>query len=314
MKDEIRGGILGLAVADAMGVPVEFKDREELRNEPVTNMRGYGSHRQPQGTWSDDTSMTLCLMDSLAEKGTVDYTDIMQRFLSWFDKGAYTAHGNVFDSGIATQKALFRFRMGNSPFECGGTGELDNGNGSLMRILPLVFYCRTRAMYSDNLEIVHNVSALTHATKRCQIACGIYTTIAVNLLEDFNLCRVLTTSLEIAQKYYADNSKYVDELKHFERLFKPDFARLPESEIKSTGYVVHTLEAAIWCLLNTDNYRDCVLKAVNLGNDTDTVAAVAGGLAGILYGVDLIPDDWLNLLAKRDYIESLCEKFDKSLQ
>ena len=151
MKDKILGGILGLAVGDALGVPVEFQSRESLRRNPVTDMRGYGTHNQPPGTWSDDTSLTLCLLDSLEKKcdeqwaivGDLpkpDYTDIMHKFLSWAYKGKYTAHNEVFDIGIATRKALQRFRDGTEPLRCGGTSEQDNGNGSLMRMLPIVFY------------------------------------------------------------------------------------------------------------------------------------------------------------------------------
>ena len=316
LKDKILGGILGLAVGDALGVPVEFQDRESLRRNPVTDMRGYGTYKQPPGTWSDDTSLTLCLIDSLAKKGfnarwkldsnfpEPDYTDIMQKFLSWMYKGKYTAHDEVFDVGIATRKALQRFRDGNDPLECGGTTEQDNGNGSLMRILPIAFYLHRliekMSRYapggrpaSVSFCYIHNISSLTHAHKRSQIACGIYVLIAYFILsdEEKNLKQAIDSGLKAAKSdFYNKNlyerEEYAKELKHYKRLFKKDFAKLSVEEIKSTGYVVDTLEAALWCLLNTDNYKDCVLKAVNLGGDTDTVAAVAGGLAGMFYGVD----------------------------
>jgi ADP-ribosylglycohydrolase len=318
LKDQILGGILGLAVADAVGVPVEFKSRESLRNNPFTGMQGYGTYNQPPGTWSDDTSLTLCLLDSLANK-KIDYADIMQKFISWIDEAKYTPHGAVFDVGIATRKALQRFQNGTEPLECGGTSEQDNGNGSLMRILPIAFYLH--AFYGLDftkdekaVAIIHNVSSLTHAHKRSLIACGIYLIIAGNLLEQSaNLKKTIHSSLKKAKEYYEDKKEYAGELKHYKRLFKKDCATLPETEIKSSGYVVDTLEAALWSLLNTDNYKDCVLKAVNLGEDTDTVAAVTGGLAGMFYGVDSIPKDWLKQLARRDYIEKLCEEFYCSL-
>ena len=318
LKGKILGGILGLAVADAIGVPVEFNSRESLRRNPVTDMRGYGTYNQPSGTWSDDTSLTLCLLDSLTNK-KMDYADMMQRFLSWMDKGEYTVHGNVFDIGIATRKALQRFRNGTDPLGCGGASEYDNGNGSLMRILPLVFYLLTLGgtdftKDEEAVGIIHNVSSLTHAHIRSQIACGIYLIIAGSLLvESADLRSAIHSSLEKANKYYAGKYDCIGELKHYKRLFKNDFAKLPEAEIKSSGYVVDTLEAALWCLLNTDNYKDCVLKAVNLGDDTDTVAAVAGGLAGMFYGVDTLPEEWLSQLARVDYIKELCEDFHWSL-
>jgi len=311
LKNKILGGILGLAVADAVGVPVEFNSRESLRKNPVTDMRGYGTYNQPPGTWSDDTSLTLCLLDSLINKN-IDHTDIMQRFLSWIDKVEYTAHGEVFDVGIATRQALQRFRKGTAPLECGGTSERDNGNGSLMRILPLAFHLHIfggNYTFGKVFDIIHNVSSLTHAHKRSQIACGIYLIVADSLFVESDLKKAVNFNLEKAESCYQNES----ELKHFGRIFKADFAKLPEGKIKSTGYVVDTLEAALWCLLNTDNYKDCVLKSVNLGGDTDTVAAVAGGLAGMFYGVDAIPKEWLTQLARRDYIEKLCEVFYQSL-
>ena len=276
-------------------------------------MKGYGTHNQPPGTWSDDTSLTLCLLDSLANK-KIDYADMMQRFRSWIDKGKYTAHDEVFDIGIATRQALKRFRSGTDPLECGGRSERDNGNGSLMRILPLAFYLHAYTKNEEPFGIIHNVSSLTHAHKRSQIACGIYLIIAKSLLgESMDLQSAIYSSLEKAKEYYGNKNEYIKDLKHYNRLFDTNFAKLPEEEVKSSGYVVDTLEAALWCLLNTDNYKDCVLKAVNLGEDTDTVAAVAGGLAGMYYGVESIPSEWLKQLARLDYIEELCENFYRTL-
>ena len=350
LRDQILGGILGLAVADAVGVPVEFQSCESLRNNPVTDMRGHGTYNQPIGTWSDDTSLTLCLLESLTKKGfgskweldknfpQPDYTDIMQRFLSWAYKGKYTAHGEAFDIGIATRKAIQRFRDGADPLECGGTSEMDNGNGSLMRVLPIIFYLfvliRNMSSWAPGARavtvltcFVHNISSLTHAHRRSHIACGIYGLIANHFLnypenkQKNSLKKAIEAGLFGAKGdkqhmgLYDDRlEEYEKELKqHYKRLFQKNFAQLPESKIKSSGYVVDTLEAAMWCLLNTDNYKDCILKAVNLGEDTDTVAAVAGGLAGMYYGVESIPTEWLSQLARRDYIENLCVEFYRTL-
>jgi ADP-ribosylglycohydrolase len=134
----ITGGIYGLCVGDALGVPVEFAARDELEKDPVTDMRGYGTYNMPPGTWSDDTSLTLCLLESLAQG--LDYADIMQRFYSWLFESAYTPHGHTFDCGKTTMEAIYRFARGTEPVLCGGAAETDNGNGSLMRILPLAFY------------------------------------------------------------------------------------------------------------------------------------------------------------------------------
>ncbi|GBF23407.1 hypothetical protein tpqmel_0811 [Candidatus Gastranaerophilus sp. (ex Termes propinquus)] len=296
--------ILGAVVGDAMGVPVEFQSRKSLSENPVVDMRGYGSHNQPSGTWSDDTSMTLCLLDSLANG--LDYDDIMQKFLSWTDGTEYTPHGKVFDIGKTVLQAIYKYPKGIPATECGGKSEWDNGNGSLMRILPLAFHF---GYGKKSFEVIHNVSSLTHSHKRSQIACGIYLSIVEWLLMFGTDREYITNGIKAAKRYYESQSEYAEELKHFERLFKSDFKNLPQDAIKSSGYVVDTLEAVLWCLLNTDNYESCILKAVNLGQDTDTIAAIAGGLAGMYYGADAIPPKWLNQIARLDYIKELCEKW-----
>jgi ADP-ribosyl-[dinitrogen reductase] hydrolase len=316
MKNNIINGIMGACVADALGVPVEFENRETLIENPVTNMRGYGTHNQKAGTWSDDTSMTLCLIDSLS-KG-LDYQDIMAKFLKWINDGEYTAYGEVFDVGNATRKALRRFEGGKKPLDCGGLSENDNGNGSLMRILPILFYINsnygTEFTESDEaMNIIHQVSALTHGHKRSLIACGIYISVANMLLKDMSLSTAVERGIYNAMKYYKKHDEFEAELYNYNRLNDKSFSEIPVNNIKSSGYVVDTLEAAIWCLLNTENYKDCVLLAVNLGEDTDTVAAVAGGLAGLCYGYEDIPKEWLEVIAKREYIEGICKELSITL-
>ena len=316
MRNHVLSGIMGLTVADALGVPVEFMDRESLQEDPVVNMRAYGTYNQPAGTWSDDTSMTLCLLDSLS-KG-LDYDDIMNNFIKWFSHGDYSPFGEAFDIGITTRRALMDFERGKRPLECGGKSEGDNGNGSLMRILPILFYLQS--VYGNDFQaveqtfnIIHNVSSLTHAHKRSQLACGMYISVASMLSLDLGLKDAVDLGINKAMEYYRKQDDFRDELVYFKRLEEKDFANLPLEEIKSGGYVVDTLEAAIWCLLNAKDYKECVLKAVNLGRDTDTVAAVAGGLAGLKYSYETIPEEWRAKIIKRDYIEDLCEKFSLSI-
>lgn len=323
MRNYILDGIIGLSVGDALGVPVEFSSREELKEKPVTDMMGYGTYNQPPGTWSDDTSMTLCTLDSLS-KG-LDYNDIMDKFVLWINEGEYTPYNEVFDIGITSQQAILKYIKGENPLDCGGKSEMDNGNGSLMRILPLGFYLYPdyvknssgdKDWYNKSLdkimEIIHNISRLTHGHLRSQIACGIYTLVALKLMDATSLKDGVYQGISEAFNYYRSSDymikeNHVEELKHFSRLESTDFHKTLEENIKSSGYVVDTLEAALWCLLTTNSYRDCVLKAVNLGEDTDTVAAVAGGLAGIYYGYDQIPKEWLDKLARRGWIEDLCK-------
>ncbi len=310
MIEIVKGAIFGLAVADAVGVPAEFIPREKLAKHPITDMVGFGSHDVPKGTWSDDTSMALCTLNSIAQKGKIDLVDNILEFSKWAEDGYMTPHGKVFDIGRTCLRAIGNYWRGNDVHSCGETREYANGNGSLMRIIPVCLFNEINQLSTaDSIENIHAVSALTHAHERSCIACGIYDFIVRELINAPKKKSVIE-ALKKAKKYYYN----YEQIFHYERLFKVDFANLDVSEIKSSGYVVDTLEAAIWCLLNTSNYRECILKAVNLGQDTDTVAAVAGGLAGILYGYDNIPKEWINALVKNDMITKMCDDFNSKLR
>ena len=309
--ETIKAMTLGIAVADAVGVPVEFKSRVFLERKPVTDMFGFGSHNQPAGTWSDDTSMTIATMESIARQKRIDYADLMNNFALWYFEGKFTARGEVFDCGGTTLSAIIKYVREIPLEECGAEESYSNGNGSLMRILPVAVYLHS--VYGRNfaeraMSVIHEVSALTHAHPRSMVGCGIYSLIAVQLLEGKTISEAIQIGLSNAEKYYSD-SVFADELEKYSRLWQEDFATLLEENIKSTGYVVDTLEASLWCLLNTKNYKSLVLKAVNLGEDTDTVAAVAGGLAGIYYGLEEIPEEWLLKLQSREYLEEIAIDF-----
>lgn len=304
MLFKVKSVMIGHAIGDALGVPVEFASRTEMDNSPVEDMEEGGTYDMPKGTWSDDTSMALATLDSLA-KDIIDYDDIMTKFCSWINDAKYTPAGLVFDIGRATMKSLMNYMRGVAEaIDCGQKSEIDNGNGSLMRIHPVSLYLAIKDIpLEEKIEILHNVSSLTHGHIRSKIACGIYSFILWELLKEPTKESILV-ALQKAKEFYNENP----ELTHYNRLFDKTFIITKRDLIKSSGYVVDTLEAAIWCLLTTSSYKDCVLKAVNLGEDTDTVAAVAGGLAGLLYGYKNIPQEWKNALIKRDYIEELCEK------
>lgn len=307
MIKTVKGAIFGLAVADALGVPVEFESREKLRENPVDKMLGFGSHDVPKGTWSDDTSMTLCTLNSIAQKGKIDLEDNILEFSKWAEDGYMTPHGEMFDIGRTTLTSLRNYWNCKNVYNCGGKSEYDNGNGSLMRIIPVSLFNHLKNLsQKESIQNIHEVSALTHAHERSLIACGIYDFTMQELIK-FPDKSTVNIALKKAEKYYAD----YQEIKHYKKLFDEKFTYTDINLIKSSGYVVDTLEAAIWCLLNTDCYKDCVLKAVNLGEDTDTVAAVAGGLAGILYGYDNIPKEWTDTLVKNDMISNLCDEFIK---
>lgn len=295
VKDRMRGLLLGLAVGDALGVPVEFKRRGTFY---VTAMEGYGTHNQPPGTWSDDTSMTLAMLAAL-ESGKLDIPGIARNFIAWRDKAAFTPHGKVFDIGNATNRAIERLKKGVEPTKAGGTGDRDNGNGSLMRIAPLVFYIRDKSP-EERYKITREVSSITHAHPIAVTACFIYLEF-LDLLIEADSKRKAYAGLKERFRHFEFLDKKA--LQKFNRILESDIAALPESEIRSSGFVADTLEASFWSFLNSENYKDAVLAAVNLGDDTDTTGAVTGAMAGLYYGVGDIPEKWLETLVKREDVE-----------
>lgn len=303
--DQIKAVMIGHAVGDALGVPVEFKTREYIAKDPVTSMRGYGSYAVPAGAWSDDTSMSLC---ALAAMGRKDWTfeEVMDNFFAWMSDNRFTATDETFDVGYTCFNAILNYRQNRMPVsECGLYDEDSNGNGSLMRIHPFSLLVDTETAEWES--VIDQASALTHGHDRSKLACRIYTMILSALLDNSDKNAVFFALLQADCRYRSH-----PEHRHFRRLFAMDFEDTPLTAIKSTGYVVDTLEAAVWCLLTTDSYEECVLKAVNLGEDTDTVAAVAGGLAGALYGYDAIPLSWRTTLKRRQDIEDLCATFHRA--
>ena len=306
-KSRLLGGLWGAVVGDALGVPVEFLSRSHIRANPVTGMRGHGTHGQPPGTWSDDSSLLLCTVESLSQH-TFDPEDIGKRFVAWYEQRLWTPWGQVFDVGIATARALGRIRDGVPAETAGGRSESSNGNGSLMRILPVAL--RFAALPTEQLLAhVHRASAITHGHPRSQMACGLYALVIRELLGGTAAHEACRRGIETGREFYGQKADWSGELVEFDLLRTGDLRERAEEEIGSSGYVVHTFIASLWCLLTTDNYRDCVLKAVNLGDDTDTTGCVTGGLAGIRYGLDAVPQDWIHQLARHGDLERLFNAF-----
>jgi ADP-ribosylglycohydrolase len=311
MEKPVHDLLIGTAIGDALGVPVEFKERRVLEADPVQEMRGFGSHNQPPGTWSDDSSLTFCLAESLC-KG-YDLKDLARKFTAWYREGYWAAHGRVFDVGIATSRSISRLERGVVPVLAGGANESENGNGSLMRIAPLAFYVRSEKI-EQRYKLVNEVSSLTHRHIRSVLACFILIEFIIQLLESKDKFRAFDATKQIVNDFLNSNpicSEY--EINQFKRLLldSEPLYECPVSQIHSSGYVVDTLEASLWCLLNEDTFEKTVLKAVNLGEDTDTVGAVTGGLAGLLYGMESIPEKWMAQLARKEDILNLAERLGK---
>lgn len=306
-------GIMGFAIGDALGAPAEFGERWMRDMDTVKEMRSGGVFDVPEGGWTDDTSMTIAILESL--KNGFNPEDMMKRFLSWYRTGAYSWCGKPIGVGKQILRALERYEETGDTNTCGCGEETDNGNGSLMRILPICLYGYTlkrqgEIQISEIIQMIDQSSALTHSHMRSKVACGLYYFLVEAILrESGTLPERIQIGLKQGFEYYGSES----ELRYYKRLkdFK-SFCRISRDDINSSGYVVDTLEAVVWCLVKTDTFSECLMKAVNLGLDTDTIAALAGGLAGLYYGYEMIPKEWLEVLKKRQELETLCTWFDVS--
>ena len=301
--------LLGTAIGDALGLPVQFLDREVVAKNPVTTMIGYGQFNVPAGTWSDDSSLSLCLAESLC-KG-YDLSDIANNFVKWMFEGFWTPFNKAFDIGKTTYFAVVNLRNGVSPYLAGMDRERDNGNGSLMRILPLVPYILNMEV-EERHKIIGEVSSLTHRHPRSILACIALCEFAIQYINQQSCEKAYQTMQQILLQLLK-REIFIEEDVPFKRLVGlsyNEFKAIELKDIRSTGYVIDTLEASLWCIFNTSSFKDAVLKAVNLGDDTDTVGAIAGGLAGIIYGYDTIPSEWINVLARKDDIIELANRLD----
>ena len=199
---KVKDGMIGLIIGDALGVPVEFTSRQYLRENPVTGMRGHGTYNQPKGTWSDDSAMAIATMHSIVQKQGIDYDDIMEKFLDWLHDARYMQGNITFDYGITTGSALMNYEHDTPALESGLTGERDNGNGSLMRILPLAF------LKDIDYETIEKMSGLTHGHPRSKIACVLYIEIAKSMLEnDLTIDDHIDFACNKIKKYYKDSLK-----------------------------------------------------------------------------------------------------------
>ena len=302
--NKYKDSLYGFIVGDALGVPVEFNPREVLKKNPLTEMVGYGAHLVPAGTWSDDTSMTLAAMDSISEIGGIDYNDIMNKFVNWVNKSDYTSTGKFFDIGISTRKAIANYNNGLDPLDCGGRSIYDNGNGSLMRILPFVIYSIEKKLSEeDEVRLINDASSITHAHEISRLGCKIYCDFIKCIFEGKNIDEAFDYLRDTDyHEYYSNES-----IEKYKRVLDGSIRNLAEDDILSNGYVVSTLEASLWALCNSNSYESAVLKAINLGSDTDTVGAITGSLAGAYYGN--VPEKWTSKILNMELVNQLFDNF-----
>lgn len=300
MVPSLYGGIVG----DMLGVPVEFKKRGTF---VINDVTGYGTYNQPPGTWSDDTSLTLCLIESMIENSGPE--ELMQKFVQYMESGYWTPHHEMFDIGITTSDAIAKFKKGKPAQECGGTGMFDNGNGALMRIAPVAFILFNNFNFKEKIQTIKKYTEVTHAHPRSVVGSIIYVEFLLRLYYNNSLKDSIGQIKNLFDKNFDEKHIYQKELQSYSRIFEEDFFALPQEDILSDGYVVHTLEAAIWCLGNSDSFSEAVLKAVNLGDDTDTVGAITGTMAGMYYKMDQIPKEWIEKITRKEDIDELMKRF-----
>lgn len=311
-----RSALIGQAVGDALGVPVEFLSRAKVRSINLTEMVGsdvphnFHSHwgdQLPAGTWSDDTSMAVAAMASITRKcGAIDCDDIMDRFTGWLNRGFYTATGRTFDVGNTVSTALHNYSIGIPSINCGPANYHANGNGSLMRIFPFSLYCIFNGLDFDvTREIIYTASGLTHGHVISKFGCLVFTVFLKELLTAASIEDAWENTRQRSYTNCIDTGSF----DVYRRLFAPDFVANAESIIGETGYVVDTLMTAVYSMLTGHDYESTVLTAINMGYDTDTNAAVTGALAGAYYGIDSIPDRWKNKLLGLHKLERYADNF-----
>jgi ADP-ribosyl-[dinitrogen reductase] hydrolase len=276
--------------------------RAQLSESPIKGMTGYGSHNQPAGTWSDDTSMVLCTLQSILEEG-FNPLDIMHKFSLWKTEGYMSPHGEVFDIGHTVSEAIDRYLAGEPRNNWGGKKDWQNGNGSLMRMLPVSLFFH-RETTGTIVEKSFTASGLTHDHKLAKFCCAWYSLIVKAIIDEYNFVDACKEAAMQMKPYL----KSEDE-QRFQGLLTLRFMDCKEVDIHSDSYAVHTLEAALFSVASTRTFEEAVLTAVNLGDDTDTVGALAGGLAGLIYGISAIRKDWVEHLAQEPMLQELFHTF-----
>jgi len=300
--DRQRGTLIGLAIGDALGAAIEFKRPGTFAE--VTGYRGVGPHRLAAGAWTDDTSMALALADSIARMGW-DLNDQARRYVAWWRKGQYSVNDRCFDIGITTRSALSRYLKTGDAKISGDPSEQASGNGSIMRLAPVPI--RHASLFPDHVDelvrLLVESSLPTHASPQCLSACAYMGLVLCGLIQGIDREQILTSTWEPLQRL-----KQIHVL-HSEvaEVASGSFRRKQPPEIVGSGYVVKSLEAALWAFHDAKDFRGAVLRAVNLGDDADTTGAVCGQLAGAYWGESRIPVEWREGLVRSEMIEKALE-------
>lgn len=303
-------GLMGFVVGDAMGVPSKSKSREELLSKPITKITGHGTYDMPEGTWSENTSMMIATIDSINAKNNIDINDIALKFGAYKNHSQYTPSHEVFGLDKVCCLAIDKYEENHDdPITCGSKDIKDNTSGSLMRILPIAYYALDKKLKDFEVrDLVRDISSITHANDISIMGCYIYTRFAMFLLTGKDKYSAYSMTKCVDYTMFSEEAQ-----KAYERLLKEDISKLKINEIKSNNYIVDTLEACIWVLLQSENYKESIIGAINLGDNTDTIGALTGGLAGIIFGYDFIPSEWKDSIIRKEYLLDIFEEFSENV-
>lgn len=302
-ESKFKGAMFGLAVGDAVGTTLEFSPPGSFPK--IDDMVGGGPFHLVAGEWTDDTSMALCLAESLIEKRGFDPIDQLERYTSWAKQGHLSCNGRVFDVGNTVQAALTKFAKTHEPY-CGSSDPFSAGNGSLMRLAPVPLFYVQNAL--EAIERSGESSRTTHGAETAIDACRYFGGLIVGAIQGVSKEELLADRYSPVKDYWLDN-RLAPEI---DGIAAGSFKRLEPPEIKGEGYVVKSLEAALWAFYNSHSFREGCLLAVNLGDDADTTGAVYGQLAGAFYGEDDIPEDWRRKLAQAELIRSFADNLQRN--
>lgn len=306
----VKEGVIGSAIGDAISTSTKGLKREYLLMHPVTKMLPYIKKGIPKGAWSDSTSLLIATMSAISKKD-IDYEYIAENCVSWFTGNKYCSCSESFGIGDTTLKALIKYtKRENKAYECGLESENCNGNSALKMMLPLAFYFQAKKVSKEEMfEIIIKVSSITHRHDISICACYIYVNYVLLILNGNNKFAALKQIKSLDYSMFTNNI-----LNNFNRLLIGNIDELEIDEIKSTSYVVDTLESVLWCFIKSDNYKNCILATTNIGDDTSSIGALCGAIAGIYYGTNKIPNIWLDDLRKKELLINISENYETFLR
>ena len=299
-KEKIESCIYGFIIGDAMGIPSEFERRNDLLNNPITDMVGFGAHSVPPGSWGEDTSLTLATMSSITRNEKIDYDDIMLGYTKWYREGRYSSYKRAFGvSNTCNISIRNYYKKGITPLECGLSKESDNDNSSLKRILPLALYCYYKNIPDTEItNLVKEYSSLTNRHEISFIGCFIFIKYINFLLQGDNQLAAYKKIKKLDLSIYSKEA-----VQNYKSILEDDIYKIKFEDLNSSNHIIDTLECVFWMSINSKKFTHAIIGSINLGGDTNTIGALTGAISGIVFGNESIPLKWLNKLQRKDYID-----------